>query len=197
MNGRDNNGKLTGKKAHNFEVVVVNLPEVYDPYYCDGGNGGAGEGVDDDGSNITDIDIAEYLKHFKLNNILYLSVNDLKTKDFLVSLYKDLLPPILPCQPSSTKNLSNAEDDILPQPLLLITNSDSTINSKTGMIDILSYGDSALMRWMVNRKADVVEVKNDGNVDVYDGRVSGGNNREEKEEKKKTVIGGVALDLPF
>lgn len=71
---------------------------------------------------------------------------------------------------------------------LVIVNFDGSVISPTGIVDILSKGDSCLMGWQMKRKNEPV----------------GGGEAGVREEVKlngavgsRTIVGGVALDLPF
>ena len=71
---------------------------------------------------------------------------------------------------------------------LVITNDDGSVISPTGIVGILSKGDSCLMGWQMKRKNEPV----------------GGGEAGVREEVKlsgavgsRTIVGGVALDLPF
>jgi hypothetical protein len=107
-------------------------------------------------------------------------------------LQKDTCPPFLHVSPEHGGGVYKREEFGFEgggdQLGLIIVNYDGSVISPTGIVDILSSGDSCLMGWQMKRKNEPVG--------------DGGGEREEVEFKggakgSRKVVGGVVLDLPF
>ncbi|GMH93511.1 hypothetical protein TrST_g8411 [Triparma strigata] len=77
------------------------------------------------------------------------------------------------------------EDEVALQ----IVNWDGSVITRQGLVDVLSKGDSCLMHWHMVRKTEPIAGAEDAPVTVPGPTAA--------PPSSKTVVGGVAVDLPF
>ena len=87
-----------------------------------------------------------------------------------------------------------ARDDLI-FPRMVVVNWDGSIISENGIVEIVSSGDAALMKWQMNRKPDPIDEPNN-NEDFEEQQTSVLPKAKEKQKTTKS-FGGVQVELPF